>query len=127
MPSPCKYFGFHVLDDYQGDYPLKYKQEFRKIISKEIEKSNVYKGIFDGWGSMCYLLSANEVEDKLKSINGFAFEPRLDINTNQLKKMNCKYILSSIIIGNSNQLNLRFEKVYVSSITNTYILLYKLI
>ena len=71
-----------------------------KIISKEIEKSNVYKGLFDGWGSMCYLLSANEVEDKLKSINGFAFEPRLDINTNQLKKMNCKYILSSIIIGN---------------------------
>ena len=127
LPSPCKYFGFHVLDDYQGDYPLKYKQEFRKIISKEIEKSNVYKGLFDCWGSMCYLLSANEVEDKLKSINGFAFEPRLDINTNQLKKMNCKYILSSIIIGNSNQLNLRFEKVYVSSITNTYILLYKLI
>ncbi len=127
LPSPCKYFGLKVLDDYQSDYPLKYKYEFRKIIFKEIEKSNVYKTLFDSWGSKCYLNSADELEGNLKSINGLVFDPGLEINTNQLKKMNCKYILSSIIIGNAAHLNLRFEKVYVSSITSKYILLYKLI
>ncbi len=127
LPSPCKYFGLHVLDDYQSDYPLKYKYIFRKIISKEIDKSKVYKALFDDWGSKCYLASANELEGRLKSTNGMVFDPLFEINTNQLKKMNCKYILSSIIIGNSNQLNLRFEKVYVSSITTRYILLYKIL
>lgn len=127
LPSACKYVGLNVLDDYQGDYPLEYKQQFRKIIAGEIEKSATLKDLFDGWGSKCYMFSANGIENKLAVKNGMAFESDLQINTDQLKKMNCNYILSSILIGNAGELNLKFKKAYVSSVNEQRILLYKII
>ncbi len=127
LPAPCKYVGLNVLDDYQGDYPLEYKQQFRKVIAREIDKSLQLKELFDGWGSKCYLYSANEIANTLQTKNGFEYEPNLEIDTEQLKKMNCKYILSSILIGNSKDLNLEFQKVYVSALNKQSIILYKLI
>lgn len=126
-PAPCKYNGIKVLDDYQGDYPLTYKQDFRKIIAKEIEKSQKLKDAFDGWGSKCYLYSANQLEGKLSARNGFPLETNLEINTVQLKKMNCSYILSAFIIDNTDRLNLRHEKVVVSHLNFQTIFIYKVL
>jgi hypothetical protein len=126
-PAPCKYNGIRVLDDYQGDYPLPYKIEFRKIIENEINKSEKVKNLFDGWGSKCYLYSANQVDGKLTRIKGFPVEPNLQINTKQLKKMNCHYIISSIIISSPDKLNLKHEKVFVSSLNFQTLFLYKVL
>ena len=127
LPSPCKYAGLHVLDDYQSDYPLAYKQQFRKIISKEIDKSEKLKDHFDGWGSKCYLYSANQLENNLQTKYGLLFEPKLEIDTDQLRAMNCRYILSGILIGNTKELKLKFQKLYVSSVDQRYILLYRIV
>ncbi len=127
LPSACKYVGLNVLDDYQSDYPLSYKLEFRKIIEGELNKSKELKDLFDNWGSKCYLQSASTQENTLSSLNGFYFEKSLAINTKQLQKLNCKYILSSIIIGNSNELGLKFQKVVVSRLNFKAIILYRII
>lgn len=125
-PSLSKYANLNVLDDYQGDYPLAYKMEFRKIIEKEIEKSEALRDVFDKWGSKCYLYSKNSFENTLSKVGNFSCENNLEINTEQLKKMNCKYIISSIIIGNQKQLNLYLSKIIVSKETMRTYLLYKI-
>ena len=125
-PSPAKYAGLNVLDDYQGDYPMKYKTEFRKILEGELNKSEKLKKYFDGWGSRCYLSSGKEFENKLEAKYNMLYQDSLAINTSQLKAMNCSYILSSIVIGNASDLNLELKKVLVSDIDFKKMLLYKI-
>jgi hypothetical protein len=125
-PSPSKYFGIKVLDDYQGDYPMTYKLQFRKIIEKELAKSPKLQAYFDNWGSRCYLESANNFEEKLNVVNGILHEPNLEINTEQLQKMNCSYILSGVVIDNAPALHLQLARIIVSAHTQKFYLLYKL-
>ncbi|MGZ3885746.1 MAG: DUF6044 family protein, partial [Bacteroidia bacterium] len=113
-PSASKLAGLNVLDDYQGDYPKEYKSEFRSVIAAELDKSQKLKKYFDEWGSRCYLESAKSFEGRLDSKLGFPFDPQLDINTTQLKNMNCSAILSSIIIGNAAELHLELKQILVS-------------
>jgi len=125
-PSPSKYAGLSVLDDYQGDYPAEYKSEFRKIIAGELEKSEKLKQYFDNWGARCYLQSAALFEGREQTKSGFLYEDRLAINTHQLKNMNCSYIISSVLIGNSAELDLDLRKVLVSPTDFKKVLLYKI-
>jgi len=126
-PSPSKYAGIPVLDDYQGDYPKDYKIEFRKIIEKELNKSKKLEKYFDEWGSRCYLYSANQIEHKLTIRENMPFEPRLEIDLLQLKNMKCHYLLSKILIGNAKSLGLSIQKVLVGRETKEIHILYKII
>jgi hypothetical protein len=125
-PAPSKYAGLNVLDDYQGDYPKEYKDQFRLIIKGELEKSDSYRNYFDNWGGRCYLMSASLFSGKPVSKYGELFEPDLSITTDQIKKMNGKYILSSVIIGNAKELDLELKKVIVSHIDKKKIFIYKI-
>jgi len=125
-PSPSKYAGLNVLDDYQGDFPKEYKMEFRKVIEKEMDKSPKLKSYFDNWGSRCYMQSAGLFDNTIQQKDGILFEPNLSINTSQLKKMNCNYIISAILIGNAAKLSLSIKKVIVSAATHKIIFLYKI-
>ncbi|MDX2171925.1 MAG: DUF6044 family protein [Bacteroidota bacterium] len=124
FPSPSKYAGLNVLDDYQGDYPKKYKIEFRKVIEGELNKSQSLTNYFDKWGSRCYLESARSFENKLEVKDGILFDNELNINTNQLKLMNCHYIFSSIIITNVDQLQIKLKRIFVSRLNHKVIFLY---
>ncbi len=126
-PSPSKYAGLNVLDDYQSDYPKTYKEEFRKIIEGELNKSDAYKAYFDGWGARCYMYSANLFSGNTTNQNGLLIEKTLSIDTEQIRKMNGKYILSSIVIGNYKELNLELRKIIVSALDYKKVFLYKII
>jgi hypothetical protein len=126
-PSPSKYAGLKVLDDYQGDYPKKYKDEFRKIIEAELEKSEGLRKYFDGWGARCYMYSAGLFDNTIQYKAGVFIEPQLEINTAQIKSMNGSYILSGGIIGNSNEIGLELKRIFVSETDLKKVLLYKII
>jgi hypothetical protein len=57
-PAIAQYNGFFTLDSYQNNYPLEYKNKFRKIIENELEKSDWNRWLFDSWGSQCYVFVA---------------------------------------------------------------------
>lgn len=111
-PSVAAYNGFYTVDGYSNNYPLSYKREFRKVIDKELAKSGRIKKYFDEWGNRCYLFSAelgmNYYVDKVlcKSIQ------RLELDTAQLKALNCDYLFSSVPIVNSEELGLSLKGVY---------------
>ena len=117
--------GFHTIDGYVGNYPIQYKYYFRKIIEKELNKKKSNQKYFDSWGGRCYLYS-HEL-----SRNMYAFETSqkindLELNTEQMKKMNCQFIFSSVKINNASNTNLRLLKKFTDPEAAWDIFLYEI-
>lgn len=94
-PSVSIYNGFHTIDGYNSNYPLSYKHKFRTIISKELEKNIDIRNYFDRWGSRVYLFTAQN----LGQMNTKWCNPKkitnLELDTDALKNLNVRYILSA--------------------------------
>ncbi|ANQ50229.1 hypothetical protein MY04_2861 [Flammeovirga sp. MY04] len=98
-PAIAQFNGIKTVDAYLPSYPLFYKKSFRQIIEGELNKNAVLKSYFDNWGSRCYAFT-NELgrdylnNDEKREINN------LNFNFELLKKINCRFILSSAKIKN---------------------------
>lgn len=103
-PNIALYNGFKVIDSYQANYPLKYKKQFRKIIEPELNKNEELKKYFDGWGSRCYLFSA-ELGKNFLIYNQNISIKNLELNKEALKTFNCKYLISAVEIKKINNTN----------------------
>jgi hypothetical protein len=113
-PSVAIYNGFYCIDGYSTSYPLKYKHEFRKIISKELDKNDRIKKYFDNWGSRVYIFSSELGTNYLFPKNTNKKIKNLELNIQKLKELNCQYIFSSVEILNSEKNGLKFEKSFES-------------
>lgn len=101
-PSITQYNGFYTLDGYQSNYAFEYKQKFRRIIEKELDKSTKWKKYFDDWGSRCYVFVAElENEGFLVTKNRGIQISNLELNMDALKEMGGKYIFSAVEIKNA--------------------------
>ena len=60
-PSISLFNGFYTADGYFVNYPLAYKKKFRKVIEKELNKSQDLKSYYDKWGNRVYLFSSQPV------------------------------------------------------------------
>jgi len=124
-PSISQYNGFYTLDGYSANYPLKYKYEFRKIISRELDKSEDLKHYYDSWASRVYLFSSElgrkylYTKDHNKSVD-------ITLNTEQMFHMNCKYIVSAVKINNEKANNIKLLKIFDSNESAWRIYLYKI-
>ncbi len=96
-PMVAVYNGFRALDSYQNNYPLEYKQKFRKIMAAELDKNKKYKRYFDEWGNRCYIFPANNEDTRYY----------LDLDMTELSKLGGKYIFScKEIVNRSNRIKL---------------------
>lgn len=102
-PAAAAYNGFYCLDGYSNNYPLEYKHTFRRIMEGELAKSGYVRDFFDNWGNRCYITTAEQA-------NYYTFEKKwnsviydLDLNINQLKEMDCKYIFSAAYLMNAEE------------------------
>ena len=127
-PSIAQFNGFYTLDSYQNNYPLAYKMEFRRIIEEELEKSVVLKNYYDNWGSRCYLFSSELRSSCYLDCSKANSTPvnQLNINTEILKQMGGRYILSAVEILNTEDLELKLEKSFESNQSRYKIYLYSL-
>ena len=98
-PSTMQVNGARTLDVYTNNYTLSHKQAFEKIVEEEYKVYNDLPDI----GNRCYIYYGDEPE------NGEIF---IRLNTDQLKKLNCKYILSKYTLENYQDLNLKLFKSY---------------
>ena len=104
-PATALYNGFYCLDGYSNLYSLDYKHEFRKIIEKELAKSDETRVYFDTWGNRCYLLNS-ETGNYMNVAKESGSYKNLEFNIEQIKKMGGKYIFSAMPIDNSSDMNL---------------------
>lgn len=126
QPGITQYNGFYTLDSYQNNYKLKYKEEFRKIIEKELLKNEQWKKYYDNWGSRCYLFCAE--------LDGFQYSKyenkeirNLQLNTNKFREMGGEYIFSTVRILNAGENRLELRKIFESEKSYWRIYLYKII
>jgi hypothetical protein len=126
FPAVAEYNGFYTLDSYRVNYPLEYKQEFRKIIASELDKSAELKDYYDKWGSRCYVFSSELKRKYMFGKDCGVSIHHLDINTEQLRKMGCQYVLSAVPILNYEELDWDFEKSFTTDRSYWKIYLYKI-
>lgn len=125
-PSSALYNGFYCLDAYVNAYPITYKKEFREVISKELDKSEIMQRYYDNWGSRCYIFSSELGKKYEFSRKSSETIKNLEINTHKLKEMGCEYIFSSLPIQNYSNLNLIFLKDFEDSEGKWKIYLYQI-
>ncbi len=128
-PAVAQFNGFYTLDSYQNNYPLKFKDEFRHVISKELDKNEFLKNDFDGWGNHCYSFSS-ELNELCKSACGKEYSREryiaiqdLDFDLKSAKEMGAKYIFSAVPINNSG---LKFLKQFSNDYSFWEIFLYEI-
>jgi hypothetical protein len=119
-PSIALHNGFHTVDGYHFMYPLEYKHRFRKVIAEELNRSATLAQNFDGWGSRCYVLSAELGRNPMLQKSNALTKPNepdrvnsLAINVDALAALGARYLLSAVPIENARDIGLvplrRFE------------------
>lgn len=115
FPSIAGYNGLWTVDAYRVNYQLEFKNKFRNVIAKELEKSEDLKSYYDGWGSRCYIFSSELGLNFMYGKNNDIREVNnLEINTKALKDLGCSYIISAVRINNAKQLNLEYVNTYTT-------------
>lgn len=104
-PAVALYHGFYCLDGYSNNYSLEYKEQFRRVIAPELEKSDYLREYFDDWGNRCYLFSAEISGYVTVEKNGFFFQD-YSLDTKALYEMGGRYLLSAAYIMNAEELGL---------------------
>ncbi len=111
-PAIPLYNGFYVLDGFVNDYPLAYKERFRRVIAPELEKSPRLRKHFDEWGGHVDLFSS-----ELGTVSGYGKTlytkdapvravQQLDIDVAALRELGADYVLSAVEIRNHEALGL---------------------
>ena len=118
--------GFHTIDGYVGNYPFQFKYYFRKIIEMELNKNRKNKEYFDNWGGRCYLF-ADELSIDFSTIEKIQEINDLELNTEQMKAMNCQFIFSAVKINNASSTNLKLLKKFTDHKYFWDIYLYRII
>ncbi|UCH93364.1 MAG: hypothetical protein JSV88_24235 [Candidatus Aminicenantes bacterium] len=137
-PGVSQYNGFYTLDIYTYIYPLEYKNQFRKIIEKEVAKNARIKRVFDENARKCYLFVSDL--DGVSGVAGLISSrgktdkesqrlkvTNMELNTAVLKEMGGEYILAAVEVVNYRENNLKFEKVFKSSESPWTIYLYRVL
>jgi hypothetical protein len=121
-PGILHFNNIHTLDHYTGMYDIRYKLKFRKIIEGEINKSDYIRTKFDDYGSRCYFFSSEVREhwhenqgQLITKYDGDIRIKNLAINTGEMKKLNCNFIVSTVIIDNTKDLKLKLVDNITSS------------
>lgn len=104
-PAAALYHGFYTVDGYSNNYSLEYKHQFRETIAPELERSPYLQNYYDNWGNRCYLFSS-ETPAYYTIEKGTFWYQDLQIDTEALSALSCRYILSAAYIVNSEEMGL---------------------
>jgi hypothetical protein len=110
-PSIAQFNGFSTLDGLFSVYDLSYKEKFRKIFEKELEKVDwKRRSYFDNWGNRCYVFPAevplNTVSTNLAKKDSYKLH-NLEINSDAIRELGGKYIFSASEILNYHKLKIK--------------------
>ncbi len=118
-PTISQHNDFHTIDGLQAMYPLAHKNLMKEIMKGELEKDFDLVRYFDAWGNRCYLFSS----ELGKENNAFMISKNQDIsieqwsiNTKLLKENGVEYIFSTVMIKNSNALDMQLRRVYLKTV-----------
>ncbi|CCG99441.1 hypothetical protein FAES_1431 [Fibrella aestuarina BUZ 2] len=128
-PAVALYNGLYTLDSYQNNYPLPYKHLFRRVIAAELAKSPTLRTYFDYYANRCYAFSAElglSENDVMVSKYEHQALQHLQLNTDVLRQLGCRYVLAGLPIRNAAAQHLRLERIFSDSESYWKVYLYRL-
>jgi hypothetical protein len=114
-PSIANFNGYKTIGGYIPVYPLKFKKDFYKIIKDEIKQNEKLYQYFLKWGQQIYLFD-DKISMRLNNqyiIKKYFKTIKCDLNIEELKKYDVKYIFSTARILNSNEIGLK--NIYINN------------
>lgn len=134
-PAVALYNGFYSLEGYLGSYPIEHKRIMRKVMAAELDKNEFLANNYDGWGNKVTIYS-DDIDKKIGypgpwdipyiTKDNSEYIEHLDIRTDILIQMNCRYLLSSMEIKNQALLGLQYLNVFENSKSKYRIYLYQI-
>lgn len=111
-PGVLVYNGFATLDGYLGMYSQEYKDKWTEVEAPAFEGSPYFKMYFEEWGARVCLYSGSDENtyDSLRIMD--PSDKRLMANTDLLKEMDCKYILSRVKFDNEDEAGVELTHTY---------------
>ena len=125
-PAIALHNGFYTLDGYQNNYPLSYKQAFRRIMADELAKTLIWQEYFDGWGNRAYLFTP-ELFDFMYTKHDNGVVEDIVLETAVLREMGADYVFSGVEIKNAEQLGLAHVQTFENETSPWRIFLYEVI
>ncbi len=126
-PAVAVFNGFYTVDGYSTNYDLEYKHKFRKAIARELEKNDYNKQYFDEWGNRCYLFSSEYTGNPFLSKYTYPSFKNLELDTDALKEINCKYLLAAGEIVGAEEKGYRLCKIFDAPEYTYFIYLYEVL
>ncbi len=113
-PIVAQVNGFYTLDSYQNNYPLAYKQQFRRIMADEWTKPDAHKirPYFDAYGNRCYVFPTELGMNCLIGKTQTRVVNDLRFNTAAFGQMGGRYVFSAVPIKNAASLGWRQVGVF---------------
>lgn len=106
-PAVLEYNGIATVDGYLGFYSQEYKEQFRKVIAPALEENEATRAYYDSWGARCYLYSGHN-QTVVEAVRNYPHqEDTIDIDTEALQELGCRYIFSRIRITNAEEKRLQ--------------------
>jgi len=109
FPSVANYNGFKTVGSFSVFYPLAFKNNFYKIIKKELAKNEEIKNFFLHWGIQVFLFDdkigknyydQNYIKNNIENIS-------CELNLYELQKYKVKYLFSAAQISNAKEIGLK--------------------
>lgn len=120
FPSVANYNGFKTIGSFSAYYPAEFKEKFYEIIKPELEQNQYLKDYFINKGSALFLF-----DDKIEKhyydqeyIQQNIQNITCDLNIEELKKFNVKYLFSTARIQNALEIGL--EEITISESLEYY-------
>ena len=125
-PAVLEYNGIATVDGYLGFYAQSYKEFFRKVIAPALQKQPATASFFDESGGRAYLYSG-EAPTIVEAARHYLHSPgTIDIDTDALRNLGCRYIFSRIEITNAADKDLTLRGVYTDESSPYTIYVYEL-
>ena len=124
QPAVSLFNDLYTVDGYTTNYPLSYKNKFKKVISQYL-KLEENKISFERWGSKLYLMQIRGTPDIYEAVKGTVIEKTL-FDVNALCNLGTKYIISSYEINITNRRDLILEGIFKDNESLWDIYLYKI-
>lgn len=119
-PSVALYNGFICADGYSNNYDLAYKHEFLKIMEEEMSKNTEVEDIIKNWGNRLYLISGDYGLSPLMGKGNNVVYSNMKLNTDAMKDLNIRYLLSAGKISNASELGIQLVRQEPFTNDNSY-------
>jgi len=125
QPAVSLYNGIYTVDGYITNYPLSYKNKFKKVIEKYLrQKDN--RIAFEKWGSKLYLMQVRGTPDIYKALKGTTIQTTL-FDTKALCNLKTEYIISSYEINTTKRSDLKLKGIFKDNTSLWDIYLYRIL